>query len=65
MHLHPIVDARCKKTMYEIKKLIKEGVNWTPNAKTSTISLNANKSFLAKYLFNDSDNDNFKLLKGN
>jgi hypothetical protein len=35
-----------------------------PNAKTSTFSLNTRKSFLAKHLINDNDNDNFKLFKG-
>ncbi len=36
-----------------------------PNAKTFTICLNTNKSFLAKYLFNDSGDDNLKLFNGN
>jgi hypothetical protein len=36
-----------------------------PNAKTFTICLNTSKSFLAKYLFNDSGDDNLKLFNGN
>jgi hypothetical protein len=44
--------------------LIKEEVNQTPDAKVSPISLNINKSFLAKHLFNDSGDDSCKVFKG-
>jgi hypothetical protein len=50
--------------MDESKKLIEEEVNWTPNAKIFTISLSACKSFLAKHMFNDSDDDSCEVLKG-
>ncbi len=55
--IHHVVDGKHKKATKKTKMLIKEMVNWTPNAKTSMISLNAMKIFLAKHLFN------FKLLK--
>ncbi len=52
--------------MYESKKLIKEEFNQNLlDAKTSTNFLSANKSFLAKHLFNDSGDDNLEVFKGN
>jgi hypothetical protein len=52
--------------MYENKKLIKEEFNQNLlDATTSTIFLSANKSFLAKHLFNDSGDDNLEVFKGN
>ncbi len=50
--------------MDESKKLIKEEVNWMFYAKTYAIFLKANKSFLAKHLFNDNGDDSYKVLKG-
>jgi hypothetical protein len=51
--------------MYENKKLIKEEFNQNLlDATTSTIFLSANKSFLAKHLFNDSGDDNLEVFKG-
>jgi hypothetical protein len=65
LQIHPLLaNGRCKKTMDESKKLIEEEVNWTPNAKISFILLNASKSFLAKHLFNDSNDDSCEVLKG-
>ncbi len=58
LHLHSIVDDTCINTVDESKKLIKEEVNKTPIAQIFAISLNANKSFLAKHLFNDSSDHN-------
>ncbi len=46
--------------MKRTKMLIKEVVNWTPNAKTSAISLSAIKNFLVNHLFNNRGDDNFK-----
>lgn len=43
--------------------LVEKVVNWTPNAKTYVISLSTIIFFLAKHLFNDMGDDNFKLLK--
>ncbi len=43
--------------------MIKEEVNKTPDAKVSPISLNTNKSFLVKHLFNDSGDDSCKVFK--
>ncbi len=56
--------TRYKETMDESKKLIEEEVNWTPNAKISTISMSATKSFLAKHTFNDNNDNSHKVLKG-
>ncbi len=53
-----------QKIVDESKKLIKEEVNLTPDAKICTIFLSTNKSFLAKHLFNDSGDDSCKVFKG-
>jgi hypothetical protein len=50
--------------MDESKKLIEEEVNRTSNAKISAIPLNANKSLLAKHLFNDNDDNSCEVFKG-
>jgi hypothetical protein len=50
--------------MDESKKLIEEDVNWTPNAKISTISMSASKSFLTKHTFNDNNDNSHEVLKG-
>ncbi len=48
----------------ESKKLIKEEVNLTPDAKICTIGLSINKSLLAKHLFDDSSDNTYKVFKG-
>jgi hypothetical protein len=65
VHIHHVADGRCRHILYKIKKLIKEEVNWMPDAITFAIFLNTSKSFSAKYLFNDSGDDNLKLFNGN
>jgi hypothetical protein len=65
VHLHRIVDCRCKETLYKTKKLIEEETNWTFDAKTFSIFFSTSKSFLAKHLFYDNGDDSFKLFKGN
>jgi hypothetical protein len=50
---HPVVDGKCQKSIKEIKRLITEEVDRTPNAKISSISFNASKTFLASYLLDD------------
>ncbi len=50
--------------MDESKKLIKEEVNQTLDAKISTIFLSANKSFLVKHLFINSGDDSCEVFKG-
>ncbi len=64
LYLHSIIDDRCRNIVDERKKLIEEEVNQTPIAKIFAISLNTSKSFLAKHLFNDSDDNNYKVFKG-
>ncbi len=63
LHLHSIIDDRCRKIVDESKKLIEEEVNRTPIAKIFAISLSANKSSLVKHLFNDSDDNNWEVFK--
>jgi hypothetical protein len=48
----------------ESKKLIEEEVNRTFDAKTYAISLIANKSFFAKHLVNDNNDDRCEVFKG-
>jgi hypothetical protein len=63
VHIEHVTDGKCKKAMEKTKMLLKEALNWTPNANTSTISLSAIKNFLVKHFFNDKGDDNLKLLK--
>ncbi len=51
-----MVDGKCKEFVDKTRRLIIEEVNHTPNLKISTISLNANKTFLAKHLLDDNGN---------
>jgi len=44
--------------------LIAKKVDRTLDAKTSTISLSASKTFLVSYLFHDSSNGTMELFKG-
>jgi hypothetical protein len=55
VHNHPIVDGKCWEFVKEIRRLIIEEVDPTPNAKISLISLSASKT-LANYLLDDSNN---------
>jgi hypothetical protein len=48
----------------ETKRFIAKKVDHTLDAKISLISLNANKTFFASYLFNDSIHGTMELLKG-
>jgi hypothetical protein len=64
VYLHLVAYGRCREDVDESKKLIEEEVNQTPKAKIFAISLKANKSFLAKHLFNDNSDDSTEVLKG-
>ncbi len=59
-----LANGKCKKTLDESKKLIEEEVNRTLNAKIFAIPLNASKSFLAKHLFNDNNDNSCEVFKG-
>jgi hypothetical protein len=39
VHLHPIEDGGCRKTLYKTKKLVEEETNMTFDAKTFAIFL--------------------------
>jgi hypothetical protein len=50
--------------MDETKRLIVKEVNCTPNAKILTITLSVSKTFLAKYLLDDSGDGTMELIDG-
>jgi hypothetical protein len=64
VHNHPVMDGKCWELIKETKRLIVEEVDCTPNVKISLISFNANKTFLASYLLDDSSNGTMELFKG-
>ncbi len=51
-HNHLVVDGKCGESLEETKRLITDEVNCMLHAKMSTISLSANKTFLAMHLLN-------------
>jgi len=51
-------------SLEETKRLIVEEVNRTPDTKMFAISLSANKTFLARHLFNECSDGKVELLKG-
>ncbi len=61
VHKHPMADGKCREFMDEIKRLIIEEVDHTPNAK---ILLGAGKTFLATHLLDDSGDGIAELLNG-
>jgi hypothetical protein len=64
VHNHPAADGECMESLEETKRLIVEEVNWTPDTKMFTISLSANKTFLARHLLNECSDGKVELLKG-
>jgi hypothetical protein len=50
--------------MDETRRLIVKKVDHTPNAKISTITLSANKTFLANHLLEDNGDDTVELIDG-
>jgi hypothetical protein len=63
-HIHVIANRKCRKSIKETKILIERVVIHTLDAKISTISLSANKSFFYKHFFNDSNDGTIELLHG-
>jgi hypothetical protein len=59
-----VVDGNCKEYVDETRRLIVEEVNCTLDAKISTISMNASKTFLARYLLDDNGNGIMEFLHG-
>jgi hypothetical protein len=64
IHNHLIMDGKCRESLEEIRRLIVEEVNHTPDMKMSLIFLSASKTFLARHLFNDCNDAKVELLKG-
>jgi hypothetical protein len=64
VHNHPIANGKCKEFLERTKSWIVEEVDCMPNVKMSMISLSANKTFLARYLFDDCSNGKVELFKG-
>jgi hypothetical protein len=58
------VDGKCREFMDETRSLMEEEVDCTPNAKIFVISLNANKTFLARHLLDDCSNGTMELFNG-
>jgi hypothetical protein len=54
VHNHAIADGKCRVFVKETRRLITEEVHHMPDAKISSISVNAKKSFFVSYLFDDS-----------
>jgi hypothetical protein len=53
LHNHLVANGKCWKSIKEIRRLIREEVDYTPDAKISLISFNVSKTFLASYLLDD------------
>ncbi len=64
VHNHLVANGKCRESIKETKRLIMEEVDCMLNAKISLISLNAGKTFLASYLFDDSNDGIVELFKG-
>jgi hypothetical protein len=63
VHNHFVVDGKCRELVEEIRKLIIEEVDRTPDVKISSISFNASKT-LASYLLDDFGNGIVEVFKG-
>jgi hypothetical protein len=61
---HPVADGKCCESIEETISLIVEEVDRTPDAKIFLISLIVNKTFLANYLLDDSNDGIVELFKG-
>jgi hypothetical protein len=55
LHNHLVADGKCRKFVEETKRLIREEVDCTPDAKINLISFNASKTSLTSYLLDDSN----------
>ncbi len=61
---HPVMDGKCWESIKETRRLNIEELDCTLDAKIFVISFSVSKTFLADYLFNDSNNGIVELLKG-
>jgi hypothetical protein len=61
---HLVADGKCWESIKETRRLIVEEVDCMLNTKFFMISLNVNKTFLASYLLDDSNDGILELLKG-
>jgi hypothetical protein len=64
VHNHPIASGKCKEFLVETRRLITYEVICMPNVKTYMISFSASKTFLARHLLNDYNDDTMELHKG-
>ncbi len=62
VHKYLVLNCKSKESMDEIRRLIVKEVDHTLNAKISVILLDANKTFLAIHLLDDSGYSIVKLL---
>jgi hypothetical protein len=59
-----VYNGKCRESLKETRRLIVEEVDHTPNAKISVIFSSASKTFLVKHMFNECNNGEVELLKG-
>jgi hypothetical protein len=64
VHNHLVANGKCRKSIKETKRLIGEEVDCMLNAKISSSSLSASKTFLVSYLFDDFNDGIVELFKG-
>ncbi len=62
VHKHFVANGKCKESMDETTRLIAKEVDHTLDMKISTISLSANKTFLARHVLDDSGDGMVELL---
>jgi hypothetical protein len=64
VHNHLVADGKCREFVDKIRRLIVEEVNHMHDANIFVNSLSANKTFLARHLFNDCSDGRAELFKG-
>jgi hypothetical protein len=64
VHNHPIVDGKCQEFVEKTRRLIAKEVDRMLNAKTFIIAFSVSKTFLANYLFPDSNDGVVEFLEG-
>jgi hypothetical protein len=64
VHNHLVTNGKCQESIKETRRLIAKEVDCMLNANISLISLSVGKTFLASYLFDDSNNGIMELFKG-
>jgi hypothetical protein len=63
IHSHLVTNEKCWESVKETRRLIAEEMDRMSNAKISSISLTANKTFLANYLLDDSSDGKWSSLR--